>query len=653
MAETLKPVLIGDPNHDRFEWMQKILDEEFSISSVQAETFDDLQKLVEKSQKSRELAEENNPNSKRATENDWSIIFIADNLPPTHAKKSSAERVKVYLPILEYLNKWNDFIIILITTPESSIDLRGVTPQPPIITLSIPPKPEEHSYFIKEVEKYGKLKHIPGANSKIIWDKNNRIFRERICSLSDNRNLQEAEDHLSRLIRKCLDCNKVEKIEIKQLGQGKSGARVFRLCVDDKSDEDAEIKNQEHLIKLYEAGAVWKLESEVNGYLKARRKLEYEGYRKHLPELNPAHIPYGDLLNLKENQYIVNSGHWYAVHYDFLGGERFGKFIDIETALVESAEELKKKLAETKFALKTTEADEVRATRLNLLEIIVKWLCEAWYANPKPGYVERKVKKVWDIGDAPEQQYIDLPPYQFTGKSKGLIRSFLNSQEAEMGARFFTDWEKHVNKVFRLVSEDTPADDQLGKLTESIPVVLSPAHGDLNPNNILLWLNHNHPFLIDFPLYQEAGHALQDFARLEVEIKFALLDRQKDSPEQHLRAFEYTHSQMSIWQEMEDRLLNQWDQKDFLWSAEGYSENVQLCYEAVQLVRREAYKVQQNSQCPGPPAGDFLTEYWPALLYHTARAIGYTSALSVFNRLLAVYSASSILTKLNCFPDID
>jgi hypothetical protein len=45
-----------------------------------------------------------------------------------------------------------------------------------------------------------------------------------------------------------------------------------------------------------------------------------------------------------------------------------------------------------------------------------------------------------------------------------------------------------------------------------------------------------------------------------------------------------------------------------------------------------------------------LAEYWPALLYHTVRAIGYPS-LSVFERLLAVYSAGSILIRLNCFPN--
>lgn len=101
---------------------------------------------------------------------------------------------------------------------------------------------------------------------------------------------------------------------------------------------------------------------------------------------------------------------------------------------------------------------------------------------------------------------------------------------------------------------------------------------------------------------------------------------------------------------MEDRLLDQWDSRAQPWSSKGYRRNVRLCFELVQMVRRSAREVQENAECPGAAAGDFLSEYWPALLYHTVRAIGYPS-LSLFKRLLAVYSAGLILTKLGCFTD--
>jgi Ternary complex associated domain 9 len=654
MAKILKPVLIGDPNPDRFSWLKNVLDEEYGLDIVQAKTFDELQRLVEESNKSREQAEKSNKSQENTAENDWSLLFIANDLPPFHTKKTTPERVKTYFTTMDDLNKWGDFITVLIVTQEMLLDWRGIIPPTRIIHLSDPPKPEERQSILRELGGLGGLRRVPNAESKIVWDKHDRIFREQIRSLSDNRNLQDGERHLARLISRCIDCSKVEKVEIKQLGQGKSGASVFRLCVETNPVEKIEVKTQEFVLKLCQAGGVWKLKSEVRGHIRANQGLGHPGYREHLPKLNKAYIPCGDLGHLEEiqqaNQHIVRSGHWYAVHYDFLGGESFGQFVDLETALVASAKELEKKLAITEFAVEAIKANKVRAARAHILETILQWLCENWYSNSRTGYVQRKEMKLWDSGDAPEQEYIVMPPYKLTGRSKGWIQNFINSQEAEMGGRFFTDWENHRYKVFRLVSEDQPAATQLGKLGEPLPVVLSQVHGDLNVNNILLWIRHKHPFLIDFPFYQEAGHALQDFAQLEVEIKFALLDRQKDSSEQRLRAFEHTYTQMPIWQEMENRLLDQWDQKVPRWLSKGYAENVQLCYELVQLVRRKAQEVQQNNQCAGPPAGDFLAEYWPALLYHTVRAIGYPS-LSVFKRLLAVYSASSILTRLNCFSD--
>jgi hypothetical protein len=295
---------------------------------------------------------------------------------------------------------------------------------------------------------------------------------------------------------------------------------------------------------------------------------------------------------------------------------------------------------------------ELRAARANILETVIRWLCENWYANPEEGRVRREVRTVWDVGDAEEQRYEVLPPYRLTGRAKGWIQSFLNGPEAEVGVRFIPDWERHRRKVLRLVSGGPHAAAQLGRLARPLPMLLSHVHGDLNANNIMLWLKENQPFLIDFPFYQEVGHALQDFARLEVEIKFALLDRQKDSPEEHLKAFEHTYSQMNLWLEMENRLLDRWDEPTAEWASAGYTENVQLCFELMQMVRGHARRVQQNTSRTGEAPGAFLDEYWPALLYQTVRAVGYPS-LSIFKRLLAVYSAGSILDQLGCFTDLN
>jgi hypothetical protein len=654
-AKSLKPVLVGDPNPDRFKWLKDVLDEEYGTAAEQARTFDEVQKLVEESNKSRENAEANDNSDGTAGENSWSLIFITDNLPPKHTRNSSPDVVKTYFTILDSLNKWGDLTTVFVMTRHIEMDWRAITPSPLTIRLSDPPRPEERQSVIGELDGLGGLKHVAGAESKIAWDRDDLILYEQIRGLSDWHSLQNGENHLARLISRCFDCSKVEQVEVKQLSQGRSGATVFHLCVAKRGAETNELEKQDYVLKLCQAGSVWKLESEVRGHMQAIKGLGHPGYRVHIPALKAAHVPCAGLEHLEmmhPNGHIVRSGQWYAVHYDFLGGPKFGQFIDLEAALVASAQDLAEKLADTEFAVETAKARKVQATRARILETVLEWLCENWYSNSATGYVERKATMLWDSGDAPEQEYVVMPPYKLTGKLKGWIQSFLNSREADIGHRFFAGWAKQKGKVFRLVSEETPSTAQLGRLGDLLPTVLSQVHGDLNASNILLWVRHRHPFLIDFPFYQEAGHALQDFARLEVEIKFALLDRQRDSPKTKLRAFEHTYSQLGIWREMEDALLDQWDQKIMRWRSKGYAGNVRPCYELVQMVRRKAREVQQSNLCPGPPPGDFLTEYWPALLYHTVRAIGYPS-LSLFKRLLAVYSAGSILTKLDSFPEID
>jgi hypothetical protein len=102
---------------------------------------------------------------------------------------------------------------------------------------------------------------------------------------------------------------------------------------------------------------------------------------------------------------------------------------------------------------------------------------------------------------------------------------------------------------------------------------------------------------------------------------------------------------MPIWMEMEDLLLTNWKKREPKWKSTGYRAIVQACFRYVQLIRKKALSVQLNSNYRGSKAVDFLSEYWPALLYHTVSAIGYP-ALSPFKRLLAVYNASSIINMM-------
>jgi hypothetical protein len=124
------------------------------------------------------------------------------------------------------------------------------------------------------------------------------------------------------------------------------------------------------------------------------------------------------------------------------------------------------------------------------------------------------------------------------------------------------------------------------------------------------------------------------------------MDRQQGSTTKRPQAFDYTYSQLPIWIEMENHLLtNSWDTPMPDFSQSDYKENVLFCLSLIQLVRKGAEKVQQQPLDVAPNLA-FLDEYYPALLFHTLRAIGFES-LSVFKRLLAVYSASRLIEKLS------
>jgi hypothetical protein len=203
-------------------------------------------------------------------------------------------------------------------------------------------------------------------------------------------------------------------------------------------------------------------------------------------------------------------------------------------------------------------------------------------------------------------------------------------------------WSGYSQSVWEFV-ENTSPQTGIPLLDNEIEMILSPAHGDLNANNVFIWLTHpDQPFFIDFPTFQARGHALQDFARLEVEVKYTLMDRQEDSPAEQLPSFDLTPSQFVIWRQLEDYLLAEGWAEERTWDGNAvYTGNVGLSLALVQRIRRYACRVQSQKN----PTVGFLEEYLPALLFHTLRAISYTS-LSPLKRLLAVYSAARMLERL-------
>jgi Ternary complex associated domain 9 len=635
MSDQQRVVLIGDADDNRFTWFKELLADVFAIGVIQARTFEEVKNFAQ-------------GGASGVTAN---VVFLADDLPYSVSTPRRDPKIN-FIKLEEY---FYDADFVCVVTKERDPDLEGVSKQPHHVHLrSFPPSAENKGKVITELGGLGSrlrpaldLSTIAGITR---WDRSSRTLRRQIRALSDLHDLEDGQKHLLRLIRNCVDCGGIRSLEIKQLGQGKSGASVFRITL-----EHASGTKKEYVLKLSGGSDLWKLESEVRGHLDAREHTGLPGYKEHVAALRKP--IYSVEPTHPQRQFIVDSGHWYAIHYDFLGGPDFGEFIDLETELTAPPEVLIEKTANSlpKFKLELADRASVLAHRLQILGITLDGLSDLWYG--KKGLGSRELLPIWNVENAEDRTYIRLPPYQLTRRVKGWVQDFLDSREAGIGPRLFPDWNDHRERVLTLVSDlSTPSD--LGRLglAGDIPFTLSPVHGDLNANNVMLWLEQEkYPFLIDLPFYQRLGHALQDFARFETEIKFGLMDRQEESPETELAAYDHCDSQVPLWIELDDRLLERRaldeaelgradaDMRD--WGATGYQNNVTLCYRSIILTREKACAVQQKHMDGRPGPGPFAAEYLPALLYYTIRSIGYPS-LSIFKRLLAVHSSGRIIEHL-------
>lgn len=657
MTDPKLPVLIGDHEPKRAEWLSRFLYERYGVTAQTADTYAKVRDLV--------------------AHRDWSVIFLANTLPLSDETKEPFPDT-YFLPL-----KWDagKARFVCVVTQEPYPTLLNIPVQ--VIFMRLPsstPTTTEQGQVLEALKPLDGIltlitTTIEEVESISDWRGDDRVLHEQIRSLSldqdlkDADRLQKGKENLYYIIRDCIDCRTVEKIKIKSLTQGKSGARVFHLTVKQKDDAARPVDGEgkrEYVLKLSEERDVWKLESEVDGYLQAKKSAAYSRYKRHIPALETpqrsklASTPVSKAateLPPEEYAYIATKLPWNAIYYDFLGGSQ-GAYMSLETALISAPDKLRAKVAGSsinkKFSITSDEASDVMAFRVNFMDTLLTALCDIWYlgANDKGDDEKRdksrERKRLWDTEDAPDRRYEALPPYQLAARTKRWTHELLESEEAEMGGRVFRDWGTCRDKVMALI-QSTVAHPPPGCLGEEMPVVLTSVHGDLNASNVFLWLREaSFPFLIDLPFYQPRGHALQDFARLEVDIKFALMDRQKESPASRLAAYDYSPEQAHLWQELEDYLLDNRTREagDPYWRSEGYQDNVKLTYRLVKLIRDSAERVQQQ------PLADsanrpvvFMDEYLPALLYHTIRAATYPS-LSIFKRLLAIYSAGSILQRL-------
>jgi hypothetical protein len=644
MTDSRRPVLIGDNQPARAEWLSRFLGDYYNVAAQTAETFDKVCDLM--------------------TGQNYSVIFLADTLPYSYNIRE--ELPQSYVSQLRGMDSRVRFVFLV--TRDTYPYLFDVPHQICYARLpSAAPTPAERDHIIEALRPLGNILPLLATTVEEVaalsdWG-DDRVLNEQIRSLSVREDLEEGKWHLGRIIRNCLDCRGVEKILVEKLTQGASGARVFHLTVARR--RAGRLVPEEYVLKLSEEQEVWKLQREISGYLQASDSKAYSKYKAHLPALQtpqisrlataPSSKGAADPLP-EEFSYMASSLTWSAIYYDFVGGP-IGECMSLETALLADRGKILQKLggAHESFTLPAGEGADLTPFRLGFMDTLLKALCGIWYLRAEGDPVEakrREVRLLWETGDAPERRYDPLPPYRLTARTKRWAGEFLVSEVAELGGRVFQGWDECRDHLYTLIRHGgRPLPGVLGR---ELPVVLTPAHGDLNAGNVFLWLREaGFPFLIDLPFFQRLGHALQDFARLEVEVKFALMDRQKESPASRLAAYDHSPTQARLWQELELRLLDEraGAAEEPAWQARGFRDNVKLTYGLVKLIRAKAEVVQQQS-LPGDPHGPvpFMDEYLPALLYHTVRAATYPT-LTIFKRLFAVYSAGLILRRLGFPPD--
>lgn len=211
------------------------------------------------------------------------------------------------------------------------------------------------------------------------------------------------------------------------------------------------------------------------------------------------------------------------------------------------------------------------------------------------------------------------------------------------GRTLLPHWEEDVQDLSRICWEGLQIPNSIAP-DGKMPMLLSQVHGDLNGGNIRCNIARNHAFLIDLAWYRESSHTLQDFARLEIELKFVLMDsgqgcgKWMDLPPQLLDS----------WIEVESVLCNDTWTAPLNVSSTSISRCGARAIGLVEFVRRQAFGLHNelvDRSHASVTRGHFILAYLAALLYGTLRAVAFTT-LPIVKRVFAVHSAAAIVRRL-------
>lgn len=236
--------------------------------------------------------------------------------------------------------------------------------------------------------------------------------------------------------------------------------------------------------------------------------------------------------------------------------------------------------------------------------------------------------------DEGKADFPGFPPYDLRPKRKREILGSLKLLEPYGKNYSDSGWSKVAGQITGIVLDGIHC-------ARTTPVWISMTHGDLNSHNILLLEHSGTPTVvfIDLAWMHLSNHTLHDYARIEAEFKFTLMDC---GP---LRAG------FSNYDNAGNKHITEWLKKDTAsLLGEKFLEQkidpvhtcVDQCYQMISTVRRFARDKQaQELKVNDPEDMDFQKAYKAALLHITLSAITYD--LPYAKRIFAALSAANLI----------
>jgi hypothetical protein len=425
----------------------------------------------------------------------------------------------------------------------------------------------------------------------------------------------------------------VTEVRLFPLSQGFSGARVFKIAYDIPGST---AKDREWVLKLTPIARFqsWKCHNELHNFAAIDRSLQDNSP---LPMLPRIHGVVGRTGPFPE---AARFGDWLAVAYELLGAGVW-ETTDLETAYLQTSD-VQRPAGESAVSVPQDQD-------------FVYWLLERVIPRLKTWHLSHskcRAKSLWSFETTPEDGVAVYPPYCFRAWERSRIFGLLSAlQDRGRSLRGDDAWKREHEAVMQCLYPDHGWRQRAPRLFDlSCHVVLGPCHGDLNASNILLLLNPPSPLLIDFACYQEEGHVLQDYARLEVAVKFELMGREGENT---VPAKDLDCSALDAWIAAEDYLSDTMNSLSASGSVsavatESADDSCVRGRNLCQWIRQKAW--QEHRECDHRDGtlvrGDFCYAYQAALLFHTIRCIGYESIPHV-KRILAVYSAGRLVNSLS------